>query len=169
MRTENAEKYVAKTLAEYRKRSDSIAKRSELKDGERKIVIRPGFDLRNTEDRQYGQDSPTLIFMERRGNIAIDAGFGTGWQVKGQAHLSIDGEDISMMGYGFYFHRLYKKDVKYPEYAHREKHCPLLGDKPCWGEAGSALYGDELKWILLNYGEDGIWDEIDKAFKEYGL
>jgi len=163
-----AEDFAAKTLEEYRNRSDAIARQAGLKDGERKIQFRPGFDLRKTDDSKYGQGSPTLIFMERRGSVAIDCGFYLGFNVLGQPSLSMAGRDISLTGLGFYFHRLYKKDVKYPEYANHSK-CPLLGDKLCWGEAGSALYGDKLKWILLNEGETGIWNEINEAFKEYGL
>lgn len=161
------EDYAAKTIKEVQERRRKIS--HELKDGERKIVVQPGFDLRKTDDSNYGQGSPTMIFMERRGNIAIDCSFGMGWNVMGQPSLTMDGRDISVMGYGFYFHRRFKKDTDYPEYAHQEKDCPLLGHKKCWGSAGSALYGDHLKWVLMHHGEAGIWKELDEAFKEYGL
>lgn len=162
-----AEKYAAKTIKEVQERRSKI--NHELKDGERRIVFQPGFDLRNTADNTYGQGSPKMIFMERRGNVAIDCSFGMGWNVMGQPSLSMDGRDISVMGYGFYYHRRFKKDIRYPEYAHQEKDCALLGHKKCWGEAGSALYGDVLKWKLMHYGEAAIWEELDKEFKEYGL
>lgn len=164
---DDAEKYVAKTLEEVNQRRSKIS--HELKDGERRMVFTPGFDLRNTDDRNYGQGSPCLIFMERRGNVAIDCSFGMGWNVKGQPSLSMDGRDISVMGYGFYYHRKFKKDTKYPEYAHQQGDCPLLDHKKCWGEAGSALYGDVLKWKLMNFGEAAIWDELNEEFKAYGL
>ena len=166
---EDAEKYRAKSYEEYRKRNDAVFADAKLKDGERRIIIRPGFDLQNTEDRRFGQGNPTLIFAERRGDVTIDCSFGTGWNVVGEPSLSMDGRDISMMGYGFYYHRHLKKDVKYLEYAHEEAKCPLLDDRKCYGEAGSALYGDVLKWKLLNYGETAIWEEIDREFKEYSL
>lgn len=164
---EDAEKYAAKSIAEVNERSKKIS--HELKDGERKIVIQPGFDLRKTDDSRYGQGSPNIIFMERRGNVAIDCSFGTGWNVLGERSLSMDGRDISMMGYGFYYHRRFKKDVKYLEYASHQEDCSLLGHKKCWGKAGSALYGDVLKWKLLNFGEAAIWEELNDQFKEYGL
>ena len=164
---EDAQKYAAKSLAEVQERRKAINR--ELKDGERRIVIQPGFDLRGTADSIYGQSTPTIIFMERRGNVAIDCLFQTGWNVLGERSLSMDGRDISVIGYGFYHHRRFKKDTKYPEYAHQEIDCPLLGHKKCWGEAGSALYGDVLKWKFLNFGEAAMWEELDNEFKEYGL
>lgn len=63
---EDAQKYAAKSLAEVQERRKAINR--ELKDGERRIVIQPGFDLRGTADSNYGQSTPTIIFMERRGN-----------------------------------------------------------------------------------------------------
>jgi hypothetical protein len=163
-----AEDFAAKSIEEYRERQLANARDSGLKDGERRMLIHPGFDLRNTADSQYGQASPTLIFMERRGNVIIDCSFFMGWNVLGERSLSMDGRDISVMGRGFYYHRLYKKDVKYPEYARHDK-CSLFDGRVCWCEAGSALYGDKLKWVLMNEGDSGIWREIDEAFKEYSL
>lgn len=162
-----AEKIAFKSLKEMQDyRTEHYTNALELADGERKMVILPGFDLRNTKDSNYGQASPTLIFAERRGDLAIDCSFYCGWNVFGERATSMDGRDISMMGIGFYYHTRYKKNVKYPEYAHQEKDCALLGHKSCWGNAGSALYGDKLKWVLLNRGSAAIWEEIDMAFKE---
>lgn len=164
---DDATKYLATSIKEVQERRSKTS--FELKDGERRMIFQPGFDLRNTDDRNYGQGSPTLTFAERRGNVAIDCSFGMGWNVKGERSLSMDGRDISVMGYGFYYHRRYKKDTNYPEYAHQENDCALLGHKKCWGEAGSALYGDVLKWKLMNFGEAAIWEELDNEFKAYGL
>lgn len=155
-----------KSLKDYQAfRKERYSEVLNLKDGERKMVILPGYDFRQTPDSNYGQASPTLIMAERRGNIAIDCSFYLGHNVLGERSLSMDGRDISLMGVGFYYHRRFKKDTPYPEYAHIENDCPLLGHKKCYGSAGSALYGDNLKWIFLNRGSEAIWDEIDNEFK----
>lgn len=161
----NNEDFAAKSISDVKERRLKISR--DLADGEKKIVIDPGFDLRLTEDRNYGQQAPTMIFMERRGNVAIDVGFYCGWNVLGERSLAMDGRDISLICLGFYYHRRFKKDVDYPEYAHQEKDCPLLGHKKCWGEAGSALYGDKLKALLLNFGSEAIWEEINQEFERY--
>lgn len=132
-----------------------------LIDGERKIVVQPGFDLRDTKDSTYGQHSATIIFAERRGDNVISAEFFTGWDVHPNPNKGFSG----FTGTGFYFHAHLKKDTHNPEYANESKDCAFT-NKKCYGEAGSALYGDTLAAVLVNRGSMGIWGEFDQAWKE---
>jgi hypothetical protein len=135
-----------------------------LTDGERRVFVQPGFDFRNVEDQKsqtYGQHSATLIFAERRGDNVISCEFFTGWDVHPTPRKDYDG----FMGTGFYFHSHLKKNARSPEYAHKSEDCGFTG-KRCYGEAGSALYGDKLARVLVNRGSVGIWEEFDQAWKE---
>lgn len=132
-----------------------------LKDGERKIILMPAFDLRNTEDKQYGQHGVAMTFAERRGDRVVSTEFFTGWSV--DRHPTImDGRDIGFMGVGLYNH--YMKEADAPEGSYHHSDCPFTGGG-CWGELGSSLYGDVILDRLVNEGSYGVWDEIDKEFK----
>lgn len=150
---------------EYRKATFDI----ELADGEKKVWVNPGFDFRGTDDAQYGQSTPTLVFCERRGNVALDWELFTGWNMDGGATM-MDGRNIGYIGKAMGFHIHLKKDVQNPEYAHIEAKCPLLGGGKCYYESGSYTFGETLQNVLLARGSAGIWAEFDKIFKEtYGL
>lgn len=127
-----------------------------LEPGERRMIIFPGFDFRGTKDAKYGQSTPTLMFAERRGNKAIDIQFYMGWCLDGSTHEPLCN--------GLYFH----DDHKTSEYSHDSKDCVLTGGD-CFGEVGSALYGDKILARLLAEGSPAMWDEIDKAFAKVEL
>ena len=133
-----------------------------LEDGERKIIIMPGFDLRETDDRTYGQSSADLVFAERRGDKVLSAEFFTGWDVHPNVNKGYEG----FMGRGYYYHSRYKKDAINPEYASKSSDCSFTGHQ-CYGEAGSALHGDTLAAILVNRGSEGLWAEFEKEWKEW--
>lgn len=150
------------SLKEHQERHKKCFDFDGLKDGERKVICTPAFDLRNTADSQYGQHSVAITFAERRGDRVVSTEFFTGWNVSGTPTI-MDGRDIGFMGVGLYNH--YMKEADAEEYAYHHEDCPFTGGG-CWGELGSSLYGEVLLDRLVNEGSAGIWDEIDKEFKQ---
>jgi hypothetical protein len=134
-----------------------------LKDGEKKMLILPAFDFfhvdPNHPDRKYGQHGASLVFAKRKGRKAVSVEFYTGWSVDNKPLLDNSGENISFMCTGTYTHYRYKKDAS--EYAYKHDDCPYTGSH-CYGEAGSALYGDVILKRLVFEGSVGVWDEIEQ-------
>lgn len=165
----------AQSLKEFHERRKACWDFDVLADGEQKIVILPAFDLRDTADKTYGQHGVEIVFVKRKGNKAVNTSFYTGLSVDHQVTVDVDhidnkfmgggqfatGRNISFMCTGLYTHTRYKKDTDYPEYAHHSE-CNFVPGGKCYGEAGSALYGEVLLDTLINFGEKGVWDEIDK-------
>lgn len=132
-----------------------------LTDGTKSMFVAPAYDYMGSEENSgYGRHSCELVFAEKRDGIVIEARFFTGWNIKGDT-LMMDGRNIELMCTGFYYH--YPTKEQAGEYAHHTSECVLSGGN-CWGEAGSALYGDELLDMLINEGSPAIWEAIDKEF-----
>lgn len=132
-----------------------------LTDGQRSMFVAPAYDYRGGENDGYGRHSAELVFAEKRNGIVIEARFYTGWNIRRDT-LVMDGKNIEFMCTGYYYHYPTKEQAS--EYAHHTEECVLSGGA-CWGEAGSALYGDVLRDKLINEGSPAIWDDIDKQFK----
>lgn len=169
----------SQSLKEYKERAKACWDFDLLKDGEKKIIVTPAFDLLDTADKNYGQHGVDMTFVKRKGNKAISVQFYTGWSVSGDTTIDVKestqkfmgggyyatGRNISFMCTGLYTHTRYKKDTDYPQYATHNV-CNFVPGGKCYGEAGSATYGETLLDILVNYGEKGIWDEIDKELNQ---
>lgn len=156
----------ARSMEEYQERHKKAWGAGKLKNGEKTTFVLPAFDFhsdREHPDHKYGQHSATLVFAERRGALAISTEVFTGWTVSGMPTL-MDGRDIGLMCTGTYFHYRYKKHA--PEWG-TKRECSFTGSGFCYGDLGSALYGEVLLYRLVNEGSFGIWDEFDKMFKEH--
>lgn len=164
----------SQSMKEHHERAKACWSFDVLADGQQEKIITPAFDLRDTDDSTYGQHGVELTFVKRKGNKAVSVQFYTGWSVNGETTVDVKetsskfmgdgayatGRNISFICTGFYTHIRYKKDTDYPQYAHRGT-CNFVPGGKCYGEAGSAMYGETLLNILVNYGEKGIWDAID--------
>lgn len=137
-----------------------------LADGEKFIFFTPAFEARDPNpSKDYGIGGVHLTFAERRGDLTIDCSFFTDWhlpEVQERLSTKLDRYfNPKPMCNGIYWHRPKRTN----EYQADTKDCILSGGQ-CFGEVGSALYGDVITKRLLLEGSEGVWNEIDKAFKE---
>lgn len=157
---------------------------NQLQDGEQAIWMTPGFEARDDNpSKDYGVGGVTITFAKRKGNRIIDVSFLTAWYPLDVQKKSM-GKDVERHGgghtypevcqvvvgeqplcQGFYRHELVKPDDWNEWMSHRED-CLLVGGE-CWGEVGSALYGETIRDRLLVEGSAGVWDEIDKALEDW--
>ena len=154
----------AATMAEYKERAKRVWDEfGTLKNGESRMAVIPAFDFFHVPpthpDKKYGQHSATLVFAKRKGRKAVSVEFFTSWSVGNRMPMDFDGKNGNFMCTGLYTHHRFKKDAD--KYAYANDDCPYTGGK-CYGEAGSALYGDVILDRLINEGSYGVWDEIDK-------
>lgn len=173
-----------KTTKDLMKKHHRLSKKcmpGKLKNGQREVFMFPAYSVRPTPEipgPDYGHHGVEMHFVERRGKVVIDIGFYTPFYSdalqqeklhdangKYLVEQTVIGEQP--MCTGVYTHSMVKKLVKdscpYPR-----DDCDLTGGK-CYGVLGSSLYGDEIRKRLLAEGSAGVWAEINKAFKEYGL
>lgn len=126
-----------------------------LKDGEERIFIVPAFDYRKSETHhQYGQHYAEMSFAKRRGDFIASVDFYTGWEANPTDYFRKGG---TFMCTGIYYH--YPKKT---EYSNHQKDCLLRGGE-CFGEIGSALYGEEIAEKIVLEGSASIFKELDLA------
>ncbi len=135
-----------------------------LQDGEQLMFVSPARDFRGGADADLGQHSAELIMAKRQGDIAISVTFFTGWHIDRKPTL-MDGHEIDLMCTGLYTHDETGTHVN-KDYAYHTTDCSMTESGECYGELGSALYGDVLLQRLVTEGSWAIWEEIDEALKE---
>lgn len=137
-----------------------------LKNGERYIHIEAGWDKRDPNpSKNYGVSGGRMTFFERRGSKIIQCNFLL--DNYPTEELRLTNRDRKYDTYpicdGLGTHYKFKKDAS--EWAYKNEECLVTGGK-CYFEAGSALYGEIVRERFLKEGSDGVWDEIDKEFRE---
>lgn len=146
-----------------------------LADGERAVWITPAFEARDPNpSKNFGIGSCQVTFAKRKGNRVVDCSFLTDWYPYDVQHRNMGGhsgvyrQDVigeQPLCQGLYRHELVKP-ADANEWMRHGTDCLLTGGE-CWGEIGSALYGEEIRNRLLAEGSVAIWDEIDKALEEW--
>lgn len=137
-----------------------------LEDGEERVIVAPGFvAIDDNPSKNFGIAGCRLIFAKRKGDVIFDITFltdlmptqetqRTSGELRTRLHM------MQPLCQGLYMHSL-----KPIEDAYENDGCNLTGGK-CWGQLGSALYGDVIQQRLLNEGSVAMWDELDKAIEQ---
>lgn len=135
-----------------------------LKPGEQAMWVAPAFDFVGTgdEDEKYGRHWAELHFAKANARKVVSVCFFTGWDVEAVESFVTHqlSEHAMLLCTGLFTHYRYKKDE--PDGYATKMDCDLVPSGHCYGEAGSALYGDELARKLVLVGSSAIWDEINK-------
>lgn len=150
------------TMAHYRK--ISALNIPALKDGERAMWVLPAVEARDVDpSKDFGIHGCELRFAMCKGKRAVSVSFFTDWLLPETKIGNISRNDkIFPMCAGFYYH----SDIRTNEYQSYTKDCSLSGGQ-CYGECGSALYGDKILERMLREGSNGVWDELEKAFSDF--
>lgn len=126
---------------------------------ERIITFKPGFIcekwLANPNDNSHhGIASPDILFLLRNDKGAVQFMLMTGWYLNGR-----EGKPMpSDLGY----HSLL------PKYKGQEpltQKCNWLNDMPCYYD-GSTLNADKPFRILIEQGEEALWQYLEEYHKE---
>lgn len=154
---------------------DSLKKKHEaymrnmpkFKDGDRAIWIAPAYEILKDLDngKNYGRHGVTIHFGLRQGDRAVTTEFYTCYQTNDMAtrrHAEIT-TDLTCTGLYYHFHT---KTIAVNEYAREGDDCLLFEDGICWGQAGSALHGDDMTLMLVNQGSGAIFEEMERAIRE---
>ena len=138
-----------------------------LKDGERAIFMVPAFEAIDPDpSKNYGIGGVHINFAMRKGYMVIEVGFLTNWFLPETQERLADRPDSYFRPLptceGLFFHHPKRSS----EWQRKNEKCKLMGGKTCYGEAGSALYGEKITERLLKEGGNAVRDEIEQAFRE---
>jgi hypothetical protein len=137
-----------------------------LKDGEQRIWMSPAFKLTDPNpSKNYGISGVDIHFAERRGDIVVDTRFLTDMYLEWEKPMPrYRDKPMYPMCTGLYTHHK-EKPADEDDYYYENEECNLTEAGKCWGEMGSALYGEYIGRRLVAEGSAAVWDEIDKQFK----
>jgi hypothetical protein len=154
-----------KAIKQHRKVSFSNV--PELKDGGRAVWIAPAFEAIDPDPKKnYGIGGCRLVFAMRENSTTIECSFLTEWFLPETQRRLSNRPDRYFQPRptceGLFFH-LPKRTS---DWQRENKDCKLSGGETCYGEAGSALYGEKITERLLFEGSNAVWEEIEQAFKD---
>lgn len=149
-----------------KKHEAAMANTPDFADGDRHIWIAPAYEILKDPDdgKDYGRHGMTIHFALRQGDRAVSTEFYTCYQTNGLFTRRMVDIDPDMLCTGLYYH-YHTKEAGVSEYA-REGTCHLFSGGKCWGEAGSALHGDDISKMLINEGSEVVFRELERAIKE---
>lgn len=157
------------SLKKLRKAEDACF--PQFEDGKPVIWLNPAYSIRKDPDNggDYGNHGVEICFGLRIGNRAVTTTFFTPFMptedgIRTSAELLSEFPRLTCTGLYYHYN---KKPRNSEERLMRVGECDIFAnDGKCWGEAGSALYGDEISKMLINGGSAAVFKELKRALRK---
>lgn len=168
-----AETNSQKIMKRYHKQAKLCVPKA-IVEGQEYIWMAPAYGACDDDpSKNYGISGVKVTFTKRKGNRVVDVSFLTDWHLISVQERNMGGpsgvyrQDVigeQPLCTGTYRHEAVKPSDWY-DGMYYSKNCVFTGGE-CWGEAGSAIYGDTIRNRLLEEGSVAVWAEVDRALVE---